>query len=155
MPQITKTFEFDNPYVTRNTYTTKPGITFPQMVDGRRPPPILTFYSTKQAAGDYYNLPNLEHTVAYCIEGGFIGTCTMQITTTPAPGENDWVDLPETKHEYIGLETTGGAGISGGFSGAVSRPIQTDTYVFTGTYAWIRAKLDICRGTLQSIRLNF
>ena len=155
MPALSKTLEFDNPYVTTNSYTTKPGITFPQMVHGRKPPPILTFYSGKVEAAGYYGLGSVTHTVAYVIEGAFIGTCTMQASITPNPTDTDWFDITDTTKQYYGNETTGGAGISGGFSGAVSHPTQTDSRNFTGNYAWVRAKLDIVRGTLQAIKLNF
>ena len=155
MPALSQTFEFNNPYVTTNSYTTKPSITMPQMVNGRRPPPMMSFFSEKLPAGGYYGLGSVTHTVAYCIEGSFLGTCTMQASITPNPSESDWFTLPETIKQYNGTETTGGAGISGGFSGSVSHPTQTDSFVFTGTYAWVRSRLDICRGTLQAIKLNF
>ena len=155
MPALTQTFEFNNPYVTTNSYTTKPGITMPQMVNGVSPEPTLTFYSEKLKAAGYFGLGAGTHTVAYTISGGFIGTCTMQASITPNPSDTDWFDLTETKQYYVGLETTGGAGISGGFSGEVSHPMQTNSFLFTGTYAWVRARLDISRGTLQSIKFNF
>lgn len=155
MPQLSNTFEFYNSYSTKNTHTAQPGVTMPQMVDGKTPPPVLTFYSNRIAGSGYYKLGERKHTVAYVIEGSFIGTCTMQVSYSPNPLEQDWVDVTDTRKRYIGLETTGGAGISGGFSGAVSHPTQVDSRDFTGNYAWIRAKLDISRGTLQAIKLNF
>jgi hypothetical protein len=155
MPVLSKTFEFYNPWSTKNTHTTQPSITMPQMVNGRMPDPSLTLFSDRIQGAGFYGLGARTHSVAYCIEGSFIGTCTMQVSTTPNPSELDWQDLPDTKKHYIGLETTGGAGISGGFSGAVSKPIQTDLREFTGDYAWVRVRLDICRGTLQAVKLNY
>jgi hypothetical protein len=155
MPQQSKTFEFYNPYSTKNTHTTQCSITMPQMVNGRKPPPSLTLFSTPVQTAGWYGLGQRDHLVAYVVEGSFKGTCTIQVSTTPAPGENDWVDLAETQQYYYGIETTGGAGISGGFSGAVSHPTKTNILNFNGDYAWARAKLDICRGTLQAIKLNF
>ena len=155
MPTKSSTFEFYNQYLTPNNHTTQPSITMPQMVNGRRPDPVLTFYSNKLEGSGYYQLGERTHAVAYTIEGAFIGTCTVQVSMTPAPGENDWIDLPDTKQVYNGLETTGGAGIAGGFSGAVSRPTKTNLREFTGDYAWVRTKLEISRGTLQAIKYNF
>jgi hypothetical protein len=79
----------------------------------------------------------------------------MQVSYSPAPNDKDWTDVLETRKYYTGLETTGGAGISGGFSGAISHPTQADAVEFIGNYAWIRVRLDISRGTLQSVKLNF
>ena len=155
MPLLSKTFEFYNPWSTKNSHTTQPSITMPQMVDGRKPPPSLTLYSNRLEASGYYKLGERPHSVIYIVEGAFIGTCTMQVSTSPNPIEEDWVDVPETQKRYFGIETTGGAGISGGFSGAVSKLTQTDLFKFTGEYAWIRARLDISRGTLQAIKYNF
>lgn len=155
MPQLSKAFEFYNPWSTKNEHTNQPGITMPQMVNGRKPAPVLTIFSEKLEGSGWYKLGNRTHSVAYTISGGFIGTCTVQISMSPNPGENDWETLPDTGVRYYGNETTGSAGISGGFSGAISHPIRTDRRQFDGDYAWVRVKLDISRGTLQSIKYNF
>lgn len=159
MPQLSKTFEFYNPWSTKNTHTSQASIQMPQMVDGRKPAPVLTIYSNPIEAGGRYFLGfivrDVDYTVTYTIEGAFKGTCTIQVADTPAPGESNWITLPETAVTYTGLETTGGAGISGGFSGAVSRPTLTNSVNFSGSYLWIRVKLDISRGTLQAVKLNF
>lgn len=155
MPQISQTFEFYNPWSTKNSHTPQCSITMPQMVNGRKPDPVLTIYSNKLETAFYYGLHDRKHYAAYTIEGSFIGTCTLQVSTTPAPGDNDWVDYPETIKHYTGLETTGGAGISGGLGNAISHPIQTDFVEFTGNYTWVRVKLDISRGTLQAVKYNF
>ena len=154
MPQISKTFEFYNKYSTPNTHTTQAVIQMPQMVDGRKPPAVLTFYSNRIEGSGYYKLGERTHNVSYTIEGGFKGTCTMQVSYTPNPLEEDWVELLETKQAYLGLETTGGTSIAS-FGGAVSHPAKTDQHAFTGDYAWVRAKLEISRGTLQAIKFNF
>lgn len=155
MPQLSKTFEFFNPWLTNNRHGTQCSITMPQMVNGRKPLPILTIYSTPIEGAGYYRLGSRKHNISYVIEGAFRGSCMIQVGTTPAPGDNDWIDLFDTQKYYTGLETTGGAGISGGFSGAVSRPTHTDLYEFTGNFAWIRVRLDISQGTLQAVKLNF
>jgi hypothetical protein len=154
MPQTSKTFEFYNQYLTTNQHTTQASITMPQMVDGLKAPPTLTFYSNKIQGAGYYKLGERTHNASYTIEGSFIGTCTIQVSTTPNPGDNDWETLTDTAKTYNGLETTGSPGISG-FGGAVSRPTRSDLRSFTGDYAWIRVKLDISRGTLRTVRLNF
>lgn len=155
MPALSITFEFNNPWLTKNSHTTQPSITMPQMVNGVKAAPVLTLYSEKQPAAGFYGLGSKTHSIAYVIEGSFRGTCTMQFSNMPSPSDSDWVDLSETIKYYNGLETTGGAGISGGFSGSVSRPTKTNLFEFTGNYAWIRAKLDISQGTLQAIKMNF
>lgn len=155
MPQLSKALEFYSTYTTKNTHTPQVSFTMPQMVDGRMAPPMLTLYSNKVEGSGYYKLGERPHIAQYVVEGSFIGSCTMQVSYSPAPIDKDWTDVLETRKYYTGLETTGGAGISGGFSGAISHPTQADAVEFIGNYAWIRVRLDISRGTLQSVKLNF
>lgn len=155
MPTLSKTFEFYNPWITRNEHGTQPSITMPQMVNGQRAFPVLTLYSERETAAGFYKLGSRTHVVSYVTEGAFKGTCMVQVSNHPNPGENDWLDAPETSVTYVGTETTGNAGISGGFSGAVSRPTKTDLREFTGLFAWVRVRLDIKQGTLQAAKLNF
>ena len=155
MPAISQAFEFYNPWSTRNSHTSQCSITMPQMVNGQRPPTTLTLFSAPIRSTGYFRLGSRLHNVAYTVEGSFKGSCMIQVTTTPNPGENDWSDLTATRAIYTGLETTGSAGVSGGFSGAVSRPTYTTAVTFTGDYAWCRIRLDIRQGTLQSARLNY
>ena len=159
MPQLIKTFEFYNPWSTKNAHTTQASIQMPQMVNGRKPDPVLTIYSepiknTWQmlAAGDFRDI---SYTITYTVEGAFKGTCTIQVSEFPLPGESNWFTLDETAITYTGTETTGGAGISGGFSGAVSRPTRTNSVNYNGVFLSIRVRLDISRGTLQAVKLNF
>lgn len=159
MPQLSKTFEFYNPWSTANYHTPQAIIQMPQMVNGRTPPPVLTIYSNPiQGAGLYFSTNTVrpvEYIASYTIEGAFKGTVSIQVADFPSPGESNWVTLDETAVTYTGLETTGGAGISGGFSGAVSRPTRTDSVNFNGVFLYIRVKLDISRGTLQAVKLNY
>jgi len=154
MPQLSKTFEFYNQYSDRNEHIDQTSITMPQMVDGRKPPPVLTFYSNRIEGSGYYKLGSRAHYVSYTVEGAFKGTCTVETSNSPNPVEKDWTTASSTVLEYTGLETTGSAGISGS-GGAVSRPTKTDIREFTGDYAWVRVRLDISRGTLQAINYNF
>ena len=155
MPQISKTFEFYNQYSNRNEHTDQASITMPQMVNGRKPPPVLTFYSNRIEGSGYFQLGARTHCVAYTVQGAFKGTCSVEVSYSPNPVDQDWTLVESTVVEYLGLETTGSAGVSGGFSGAVSRPSKTDLREFTGDYAWVRVRLDISRGTLQAIKYNF
>jgi hypothetical protein len=145
MPTLSQTFEFDNTWVTKNSYTTKPSITMPQMVNGLRAGPVLTINSERLPAAGYYGLGSRTHNVAYVIEGSFRGTCMMQASNVPNPSETDWMPLTETFVKYTGFETTGGAGISGGFSSTVSKPTVTTMCAFTGNYAWLRVALSISK----------
>jgi hypothetical protein len=154
MPQLSKTFEFYNQYSNRNEHTDQASITMPQMVDGRMPPPVLTFYSKRIEGSGYYKLGERTHNVSYTVEGSFKGTCTVEVSYSPNPVEKDWTTATSTVVIYTGLETTGSAGISGN-GGAVSHPTKTDIREFTGDYAWVRVRLDISRGTLQAIKYNF
>lgn len=155
MPNLSETLEFFNPWITSNSHTTQPSITMPQMVNGQRPPTTLDLYSKPIRAAGFYGLGSRKHSAAYVIEGAFRGSVMIQVSIAPNPNESNWIDLTSTRIVYNGTETTGGAGISGGFSGAVSRPTKTDLREFTGNYAWIRAKLTIGQGTLQAIKINF
>ena len=155
MPTLSRTFQFNNTWVTKNSYTLKPSITMPQMVNGLAPAPVLSLNSERMEAAGYYGLGSRLHSVNYVIEGSFKGSCVIQASIVPDPSETDWITLPETFIQFTGLETTGGAGISGGFSGGVSKPTATAYSEFTGNYAWVRASLNISRGTLQAIKLNY
>ena len=155
MPNLTSTFEFYNPWITRNYHTTQPSITMPQMVNGQMPINPLSLNSVQLPAAGYYGLGIKPHFATYTISGAFKGSCKIQGSISPNPSDSDWFDIPNTTKSYIRLETTGGAGISGGFSGAVSRPTHTDIVEFTGIYSYLRAVITIQQGTLQSIRLNF
>lgn len=159
MPQLSKTFEFYNPWSTKNTHTTQASIQMPQMVNGRKPDPVLTIYSQSIQGNGLYFVTNTlrptDYTATYTIEGSFKGTVSIQVTEFPSPGDTNWETLSETAITYTGTETTGGTGISGGFSGAVSRPTRTNSVNFNGVYYGIRVKLDISRGTLQAVKLNF
>jgi len=154
MPSFSKTFEFFNPWSTPNTHTTQASIQMPQMVNGKRPDPVLTLFSTAQTAAGYLKLGSRLHTVNYSVEGSFRGTLMLQYSNTPAPGENDWIDLAETQKSYNGTETTGSPSIVG-FGGAISHPTQTDSIDFTGEFGWLRVHLDISQGTCQAVKLNF
>lgn len=155
MPTISKTFEFFNPWVTRNDHTSQVSLTMPQMVNGQRPILPLEIYSEKTQGSGYYRLGSRTHSVTYSIAGAFIGTCIIQTSTNPNPTNGDWTDHPESFIRFNGNETTGGAGVSGGFSGSISRPVKTEIKHFTGEFSWIRVKVTIQQGTLQSVRLNF
>ena len=156
MPNLTSTFEFYNPWITRNSHTTQPSITMPQMVNGQMPINPLSLNSKELPAAGYYGLGVRTHSVTYAISGAFKGPCNIQGSISPHPcNDSDWFDIPDALKTYVGLETTGGAGISGGFSGAVSRPTHTDIVEFTGLYSYLRAVITIQQGTVQSIRLNF
>ena len=154
MPQISKTFEFYNQYTTNNEHTTQASITMPQLVNGRKPPPVLTFYSNRLEGTGYYHLGTSTHAVSYTVEGSFKGTCTVEVSYSPNPVERDWTTATSTIGEYNGTETTGSAGVTGNGS-AISRPTKTDLREFTGNYAWVRVRLEISRGTLQAIKYNF
>lgn len=154
MPQISKTFEFYNQYTTYNQHTTQASITMPQMVNGRKPPLVLTFYSNRIEGSGYYKLAERTHNVSYTVEGAFKGTCTVEVSYSPNPVEQDWTVVNSSIITYNGTETTGSAGISGSGS-AISRPTKTDLREFTGDYAWVRVRLDISRGTLQAVKYNF
>lgn len=155
MPSLSKNLEFYNPWTNKNTHTTQVGIVMPQMVNGQRPIGPLTLWSEKVPGASYYKLGERLHTVTYTVEGAFRGTCSIEVSFTPAPTNESWTTLTNTVIFYTGRETTGGAGISGGFSGAVSKPAHTDMVQFLSTCSWVRAKLDISQGTLQAISLNF
>lgn len=155
MPTLSQTFEFNNTWVTKNSYTTKPSITMPQMVNGLRAGPVLAINSEKLAAAGFYGLGSRLYAVNYVIEGSFRGSCVVQVSNVPNPSDTDWTTLTETLVQYTGFETTGAAGISGGFSSTVSKPTVTTLREFTGNYAWVRAAITIRQGTLQAIKLNY
>lgn len=157
MPTTSQTFEFYNQYLTKNQHTSQPSITMPQMVNGQRAALPLEFASNKVPSSKYYfgEADVRTHYATYTVEGAFRGTCSIEINNSTNPTEEGWVVAANTTINYTGLETTGGAGISGGFSGAVSRPTKTNTVEIQEEFKWARAKISISQGTLQAIKFNF
>ena len=155
MSTFSESFEFYVPWVTYNKHTPQVSITMPQMINNKFVVEPIDIFSNKLRCSAFYNLGSMIHYAQYLVAGAFKGYIVVQISNTPSPKDVDWITLDSTCINYNGTETTGSAGLTGGFSGAVSRPIKTDRVSFEGNYYWARIHLHINRGSMQSVKLIF
>lgn len=98
----------------------------------------LVYYSNPAKGDGYYGSGDGFHTVGYSCSYDFIGTVTMQATLASIPNEIDWFNI-------------------NGTSSTVTMMLSTATvYIhnFIGNYVWIRGKVEIDQGILNSIQYN-
>lgn len=98
-------------------------------------------YNSSKAKGDgYYGAGDGLHTVMYTATPTFVGTITMQATLATDPVESDWFNVPGTTSTYTVFN---------------SRNVSTvDYYNFTGNFIWVRGRVSIKDGAVQSIEYN-
>tara|TARA_B100000900_G_scaffold415058_1_gene443613 strand:- start:3041 stop:3382 length:342 start_codon:yes stop_codon:yes gene_type:complete len=93
----------------------------------------LTSFEGEKFKGDgYYGRSDGFHTVQYDFSG-LSGDIIIQATIATNPTNDDWFDV----HTYTANVET-----------------ATKYHNFTGNFVWIRAKLSITDGTVNSIRMN-
>lgn len=93
---------------------------------------VTTFTGEKFKGDGYYGRSDGFHTVQYDF-AGLTGDIIIQATVATEPTDNDWFDV----HTYTAQQET-----------------ATKYHNFTGNFVFIRAKLEITDGTVNSIRMN-
>lgn len=98
------------------------------------------FTSIREKGDGYYGSSDGFHTVAFKATPNFVGTVTMQATLATDPQENDWFNVGSTTSTYTALN--------------IRSTSTVDIYNFTGNFVWVRAKVNIDQGAVQSVNYN-
>lgn len=98
-------------------------------------------YSSDKTKGDgYFGSSDGMHTVMYTATPTFVGTITFQATLASEPTESDWFDVSNTSVTYTEMN---------------DRSTSTvDCFNFVGNFVWVRGKVEIDAGTVESILVN-
>jgi hypothetical protein len=100
----------------------------------------LVYFSDKTKGDGYFSSSDGIHTVMYTATPTFVGTVTTQATLASEPTSSDWFDVSNTTVSYRVLD---------------DRSTSTvDYFKFAGNFVWIRGKIQIDSGTVQSILIN-
>ena len=101
---------------------------------------MMIYYSDPVKGDGYYGASNGLHTVTYTCDSTFVGTVTMQATLATSPSDGDWFDIKDTAKVYSELNPP---------------DFTTVEYLnFVGNFVWVRGKVNISAGSLQSINYN-
>lgn len=100
----------------------------------------LVYFSDKTKGDGYFGSSDGMHTVMYTATPTFVGTITSQATLAVEPGDADWFNVSNTNVTYTEMN---------------DRSTSTvDCFNFTGNFVWVRGKVEIDDGTVESILLN-
>lgn len=100
----------------------------------------LVYVSDKTKGDGYFGSSDGMHTVMYTATPTFVGTMTTQATLAAEPTESDWFNVSNTSVSYRLTD---------------NRSTSTvDCFNFTGNFVWVRGKIQISDGTVESILLN-
>jgi hypothetical protein len=129
MPALSQSLEF----VVNNTSTV--GVTYPNSTDT-----TMVYVSDKVKGDGYFGGSDGVHTVMYTATINFIGTITSQATLASDPVESDWFNIANTSVTYTEMD---------------DRDTKTvDYYNFTGNFVWVRGRIVIDGGSVESIQYN-
>lgn len=98
----------------------------------------LLYFSNPSKGDGYYGSGDGFHTVSYSCSSDFIGTITIQATLASIPTSIDWFDVSGTSSTFTVISSTSSVYI----------------HNFIGNYVWIRGKVEIDQGILNSIQYN-
>lgn len=133
MPALSQSFSFTPSHSTLSTSTTE--VVYPNTATT-----TLTYVSTKLKGDGYFGGSDGFHTVMYTANTEFHGTVTMQASLATAPTENDWFNVSSTSVSYNPLN--------------IRSTSTVDVFNFTGNFIWVRGKVVIDAGAVQSILYN-
>jgi hypothetical protein len=129
MPALSQSLEF----VVNNTSTVS--VTYPNSTDT-----TMVYVSEKVKGDGYFGGSDGVHTVMYTATINFIGTVTSQATLASDPVESDWFNIANTSVTYTEMD---------------DRDTKTvDYYNFTGNFVWVRGRIVIDGGSVESIQYN-
>jgi len=129
MPALSQSLEF----VVNNTSTVS--VTYPNSTDT-----TMVYVSDKVKGDGYFGGSDGVHTVMYTATINFIGTITSQATLASDPVESDWFNIANTSVTYTEMD---------------DRDTKTvDYYNFTGNFVWVRGRIVIDGGSVESIQYN-
>ena len=129
MPALSESLNF----VVRDQNTVS--VTYPNSATS-----VLVYFSDKTKGDGYFGSSDGIHTVMYTATPTFVGTITTQATLASDPISSDWFDVSNTTVSYRVLD---------------NRSTSTvDCFNFAGNFVWVRGKIQIKDGTVESILLN-
>ena len=100
----------------------------------------LVYVSDKTKGDGYFGSSDGMHTVMYTATPTFVGTITTQATLAAEPVEADWFNVSNTSVTYRLID---------------DRSTSTvDCFNFTGNFVWVRGRIQINEGTVESILVN-
>jgi len=130
MPALSQTFLFTNT-------NGNPSV---QVVYPNTATTTLVYVSDKVKGDGYFSSGDGMHTVMYTASPLFVGTMTTQATLASEPVATDWFDIIDTRVSYRLID---------------NRSTSTvDCFNFTGNFVWVRGKVQINAGTVQSVLVN-
>jgi hypothetical protein len=100
----------------------------------------MIYFSDKSKGDGYYGNSDGAHTVMYTTSADFVGTLTTQASLATDPAELDWFNVTDTSISYTELNDRNYS--------------KVDYFNFTGNFVWVRAKLEINSGSVESILYN-
>ena len=100
----------------------------------------LTYVSDKIKGDGYFSSGDGMHTAMYNAAPTFVGTMTTQATLASNPVNTDWFDVANTSVSYRLIDNRSTSTI--------------DCFNFTGNFVWVRGKIQINAGTVQSVLVN-
>lgn len=129
MPALSESLNF----VVRDENTVS--VTYPNTATS-----TLVYFSDKAKGDGYFGSSDGIHTVMYTATPTFVGTITTQATLASEPVNSDWFNVANTSVTYTLMN---------------NRSTSTvDCFNFTGNFVWVRGKVEINDGTVESILLN-
>ena len=102
----------------------------------------LVFISQKEKGDGYYGSSVGLHTVQYTCNDTFVGTVTMQATLATSPQDTDWFTVDGTSFDRTSYQ-------------AMEQNTSTvSVFNFYGNFVWVRGRVDLDAGTVQSVLYN-
>lgn len=133
MPALSQSLTFQ--LTNGNTTTNSVELAYPNTTST-----TLVYVSNRIKGDGYFGGSDGFHTVMYTATPTFVGTITTQATLAVEPLQNDWFDIAGTSVSYRLID---------------NRSTSTvDCFNFTGNFVWVRGKVQIDAGVVQSILLN-
>jgi hypothetical protein len=130
MPALSQTFLFTN-----NNGDPSVQVVYPNTATT-----TLVYASDKVKGDGYFSSGDGMHTVMYTATPSFVGTMTTQATLASEPVATYWFDIIDTRVSYRLVD---------------NRSTSTvDCFNFTGNFVWVRGKVQINAGTVQSVLVN-
>ena len=130
MPALSQTFLFTNT-------NGNPSV---QVVYPNTATTTLVYVSDNVKGDGYFSSGDGMHTVMYTATPTFVGTMTTQATLASEPVATDWFDIIDTRVSYRLID---------------NRSTSTvNCFNFTGNFVWVRGKVQINAGTVQSVLVN-
>lgn len=133
MPAFSQSLEFVPAQSVNNTATV--AVVYPNTATD-----LLVYLSNPIKGDGYFGGSDGLHTVMYTAAADFVGTMTVQASLATSPLESDWFEVNDVSVRYTELD---------------DRNVSTVDYSnFAGNFVWIRGRVEILSGAVESIQVN-